>query len=104
MLRIETCCTFARAAFEKTGSAKAMIGLRAEENCDPVRRILRLATDGKTVIACERMSQSISFRLLPLGSFARRSCGGRLVNAPLVTMESRFLEAILSAKAPNVAS
>jgi hypothetical protein len=44
-------CAFARAALEKTGSAKAIIDLRAEEACDPVRKILRLATEGKTVTA-----------------------------------------------------
>ena len=78
------------------------MGLRADEVCEPLRRILRLATEGKTVMACDRMSQSISLRLLPLGSLVTRSCGGRLVNAPLVTMESRCLDAILSAKAPKV--
>src|SRR6516162_333271 len=101
MLRIAS-CAFARAAFENTGSAKAIIGLRAEDACDPVRRILRLATDGRTVTACERMSQSISLRLLPVGSLVMRSCGGRLVNAPFVTMESRFLAAIFSANASKV--
>src|SRR5947209_15969338 len=102
MLRTARCAS-ARAAFENTGSAKAIIGLRADDACEPARRIFRLATEGKIVTACERISQSISLRLLPLGSFLMRSCGGRLVNAPLVTMERRFLDAILSAKAPNVA-
>ena len=87
---------------EKTGSAKAIIGLRAEEACDPVRKILRLATEGKTVTACERMSQSISLSILPVGSFAMRSCGGTLVNAPLVTIERRFSAASFSANAPKV--
>jgi hypothetical protein len=44
-----------------------------------VSRILRLATEGKTVMACERMSQSISFKLLRVGSLVMKSCGGTLV-------------------------
>src|SRR6516165_9745346 len=103
MLRIATFCACFRAVFEKTGSAKAIRGLRAEEVCDPPRRTLRLATEGRMVTAWERMSQSISLKLLPLGSLVMSSCGGRLVNAPFVTMESRRLDAIFSAKAPNVA-
>ena len=41
-------------------------------------------------------------RLLPVGSLVMRSCGGRLVNAPFVTMERRSLAAIFSANAPRV--
>jgi hypothetical protein len=69
------------------------MGLRAEEVCDPPRKTFRLATEGKTVMACERMSQSISVSFLPSGLFVMRSCGGRLVSAPLVTMESLNLPA-----------
>src|SRR5258708_26645120 len=95
------CCADARAAFENTGWAEAIVGLRAAEVCDPPRRILRLATEGRTVMACERMSQSRSLSALPLGSLVTRSAGGRLVNA-LVMIVSRFLAAILSANAANV--
>src|ERR1700730_9072726 len=102
MLGITICFAVARAAFENMGSAKAIIGLCAEEACEPLRRILRLATEGKSVMACERMSQSSSLSFLPIGSFVMRSCGGRLVNAPLVTMERRFLDPILSANAAKV--
>src|ERR1700726_3510623 len=97
------CCADARAAFENTGSAKAIIGLRADEVCDPPRSTLRLANDGRAVEAWERMSQSRSLSVLPLGSLVTRSAGGRLVNAPLVIIVSRFRAAILSANAPNVA-
>jgi hypothetical protein len=104
MLRMATCfCARPRAAFENTGSANAIIGLRAEEACDPPRRTFRLATEGKTVIACERTSQSNSLSFFPPGSFVTKSWGGRLVSAPFVMIESRFLLASLSANTPNVA-
>src|ERR1700730_5767955 len=103
MLRMASCSAVARAAFENTGSAKAIIALRAEDACEPARRILRLATEGKTATACERISQFISLRLLPFGFLVTRSCGGRPVKAPLVMIDSRFLAASLSANAPNVA-
>src|ERR1700736_2379267 len=99
MLRMATCAR-ARAALENTGSANAIMGLRAEEFWEPPRSTLRLATEGRMVMAWERMSQSISLRLFPLGSAVMSSCGGRLVSAPLVTMDSRFLDAIFLAKAP----
>src|SRR5215472_5541154 len=84
-------------SFEKTGSAKAIIGFSAVERADAERSVLRLATDGKFVIAYERTSQSTSLKGLPLGSFVTRSCNGRLVNAPLVTTERRVLPWRLSA-------
>src|SRR5262249_10879947 len=104
MLRMAICWrAFARAAFENTGSAKAIIGLRAAEGCEEPRNIFRLATEGRTVPAWLRASQSSSLSGLPLGSSVTKSWGGRLVNAPLVMTESRFLDAIFSANAPNVA-
>src|SRR6516225_10424284 len=102
MLRVANCCcALMRAAFENTGSAKAIMGLRTEEACDLPRSTFRLATEGKIVTVWERISQSMSLSFLPVGSFVTRSCGGRLVSAPLVTMERRCLDAILAAKAPN---
>ena len=83
-------------------AGKSESGLRAAEVCEAPRSTLRLATDGRTVMAWERMSQSRSLSALPLGSLLTRSAGGRLVKAPLVMMERRCLDAILSAKAPNV--
>src|SRR5260370_34345206 len=104
MLSSAACgCADARAAFENTGAAKAIIGLRAAEACELPRSTLRLATEGRMVMAWERMSQSRSLSALPLGSLVTRSAGGRLVNAPLVMIVSRFLAAILSANAANVA-
>ncbi len=104
MLRIAICWrAFARAAFENTGSAKAIIGLRAAEVCEEPRNIFRLATEGRTVTAWLRTSQSTSLSCLPLGSLITSSGGGRLVKAPLLMTESRVLAAIWSANAPNVA-
>src|SRR5262249_14872474 len=103
MLRSATCCASLRADFENTGSANAIIGLRAEEVWLPPRSTFRLATEGRMVIACERTSQSASLSFLPLGSLVTSRWGGRLVNAPFVTIESRFLAAILPANAANVA-
>ena len=102
MLRMASACVFARAVLENKGSAKAIIGLRAEEVCDRPRKTLRLATEGKIVIAWERISQSMSLSALPPGSLVTRSCGGKLVNAPFATMERRSLDAIFFADTPNV--
>jgi hypothetical protein len=74
MLLIATCgCASRWAALENTGSANAIIGFAADEFADAVRRIFRLATDGRIVIACERTSQSTSFRRLPAGSLVTNS-------------------------------
>ena len=87
---------------ENTGSANAIIGFAADEFADAVRRIFRLATDGRIVTAYERTSQSTSLNFLPLGSFVTSSCGGRLVSAPFVTIDSLFFDAILSANVPKI--
>src|ERR1035437_3140109 len=103
MLLIATCCCASRRVpLGNTGSAKAIIGFVADDVADAVRKILRLATDGRIVTAYERTSQSTSLNFLPLGSFVTSSCGGRLVSAPLVTTDSLVFDTILGANAPKV--
>ena len=61
------------------------------------RRTLRLATEGKIVIAYLRTSQSAEPRSFPSGSLVTSTCGGRLVSAPSRTNDRRaFLEMISS--------
>jgi hypothetical protein len=79
------------------------MGLRAAEAGEALRSTFRLATEGRMVTAWERTSQACSRSVLPRGLAVTRSCGGRLVNAPLATMESRVFDAICAANGPKVA-
>src|SRR6516162_1979098 len=91
-----------RAFWEKTGSAKAIIGFGAGVILSLARNVLMLEIDGSTVTANFLMSQSMSLRFLPVGSFVTSTPRGIDVSAPLAITDNRFLPAILSAIGPKI--
>ena len=102
---VEAChllrCAYSRCP-SKMGSPNPIIGLALRQLIFPAK-ILRLATEGRMVIAYLRTSQSTEPKSLSSGSLVISTCGGRLVRAPLRTNDNRVFSEIIDLSVPTPA-
>jgi hypothetical protein len=96
----EFCCSRGSSR-SKTGSANPIKGFFASAAAALLRSTLRLESDGSTVRAWARISQSTSLSAWPAGSLVTRTCGGKLVSAPLRTRLQRAFGPIMLSMGPN---